>query len=493
MCKRKNKNQNVNNSNKIKKINNFHYIPMNEKKQATTKKIPLKIIKQELKKQKLYLNFKIFHKIRKSKNFIGSYITDINLVNKVILFINLLLIFNLLILLNIQMVISEKNINKIYLNYSSITLKIKGPGTQNIFSSQFSEPYPDIIYINEERIENIKNNYYLNETENIVKLVWSNSINNCNKLFDGCKNITYIDLSNFDFSEGISANCMFGGCITLEKIIFPSSQTVKVTDLGGIFTGCESLTSLDLSKFDTSLASDFGHTFKNCKSLTSLNLSNFLRGSIRKKLYGMFQYCENLIYLNLESCSFDYISNKDYFLEGTRNMIICSNHDVIKNIARDNNCINIDCSENWQSKIKRFNTENNECITTDCQRINYKYEYLYKCYDKCPDGTYNNNYKCEKCHPDCKLCDKPADINNSNCKSCSSSSKFLKFGNCVDNCINGYYTEKNDMSNKICKCDLEKCFKCTEESLNNNLCVSCNEGYYPKYEEIQNDNSYHKV
>ena len=171
-------------------------------------------------------------------------------------------------------------------------------------------------------------------------------------------------------------------------------------------------------------------------------------------------------------------------------MIICSNHDFITNIVSNNNCIEIDCSDNWQSKIKRFNTENNECITTDCQRINYKYEYLYKCYDKCPDGTYNNNYKCEKCHPDCKLCDKSPEINNSNCKLCSSSSKFLKFGNCVDNCINGYYIEENDISNKICKCDLEKCFKCTEESLNNNLCVSCNEGYYPKYEEIQNGNSY---
>ena len=308
MSKRKNKNQNVNNSNKINKINNFHFIPMIEKKKITIKKIPHEMIEQELKKQKLYLNVKIFHKIRKSKNFICSSITDIILIKKIILFINLFLIFNLIIIFNIQMVITEKNINKIYLNLSSITLKIKGSGTQNIISSEFSGPHPDSIYVNEEIIENINNNYYFIGTENIVKLVWNNSINNCNKLFDGCKNITYIDLSNFDFSGGISANCMFGGCISLQKIIFPSSQT---TNLGGIFTGCESLASLDLSNFDTSLASDFGNAFKNCKSLTSLNLYNFLRGSIRKKLYGMFQYCENLIYLNLESCSWE-VSERNY-------------------------------------------------------------------------------------------------------------------------------------------------------------------------------------
>ena len=117
------------------------------------------------------------------------------------------------------MVISEKNIYKIYLNYSSITLKIKGPGTQNIISSEFSGLYPDIFYINEERIENINNNYYFNETENIVKLIWNDRINNCNKLFDGCQNITFIDLSNFDFSEGISANSMFSVCTSLQKII----------------------------------------------------------------------------------------------------------------------------------------------------------------------------------------------------------------------------------------------------------------------------------
>ena len=80
MSKRKNKNRNINNSNKINKINNFHYISMIEKKKTKIKKIPREIIKQEIKKQKLYLNVKIFHKIRKSKNFICSSITDIILI-----------------------------------------------------------------------------------------------------------------------------------------------------------------------------------------------------------------------------------------------------------------------------------------------------------------------------------------------------------------------------------------------------------------------------
>ena len=160
MSKIKMKYQNENNKNKKNVIKNTHYIPLIEKMQFAFKKNPLKIIEQEKIIQKFYLNLDNYHEISIFIIFIHFIISKIILKKKAILFINWFLIFNLIILLNIQMVISEKNINKIYLNSSSITLKIKGPGTQNIISSEFSGPHPDSIYINEEIIENINNNYY---------------------------------------------------------------------------------------------------------------------------------------------------------------------------------------------------------------------------------------------------------------------------------------------------------------------------------------------
>ena len=114
-----------------------------------------------------------------------------------------------------------------------------------------------------------------------------------------------------------------------------------------------------------------------------------------------------------------------------------------------------------------------------------------KCYEPCPDGTYHNtnNYTCEDCHKDCKTCNKGPDNDNMNCKSCFPY-KFLKYGNCVLDCINGYYIDEYDPSIKICKCDLIKCYKCSLESYQLNLCITCNKesGYYQKYNEINNNN-----
>ena len=68
--------------------------------------------------------------------------------------------------------------------------------------------------------ETVNDKYDFNETENNIKLVWENKINNCNCLFQNCGNIIKIDFSNFDFSLGITGNCMFLGCTSLTEIIF---------------------------------------------------------------------------------------------------------------------------------------------------------------------------------------------------------------------------------------------------------------------------------
>ena len=83
-----------------------------------------------------------------------------------------------------------------------------------------------MIYINGIKQSTINYSYYLNETDNSVSLIWNNSIDSCFCMFYGCKDITEIDLSNFNTSE--------------------------VTDMYNMFYGCSSLSSLDVSNFDTS-------------------------------------------------------------------------------------------------------------------------------------------------------------------------------------------------------------------------------------------------
>ena len=110
----------------------------------------------------------------------------------------------------------------------------------------------------------------------------------------------------------------------------------------------------------------------------------------------------------------------------------------------------------------------------------------FKCFEYCPNKINNSINKCQYCHPDCRECDDSSNENNSNCKSCSSSKKYLKYGKCVDSCINGYYNDTEDSSIKICKCDLLNCSICSIESLYYNSCITCNEE--EEYFQIYNDN-----
>ena len=173
-----------------------------------------------------------------------------------------------------------------------------------------------------------------------------------------------------------------------------------------------------------------------------------------------------------------------------KNFVICNNDKRIIEEIYKYGCPIIDCSDNWRQNQKKINLENGECVNDCSETNNSKYNYKNECYENCPNRTYNNNYICEDCHPDCSTCEKGPDLNSTNCITCINPDKYLNLGNCVSNCSKGYYNDEYDSSIKICNCDLDKCNKCSKESYEKNLCISCNDGYYPKFEEINFDNSY---
>ena len=164
------------------------------------------------------------------------------------------------------------------------------------------------------------------------------------------------------------------------------------------------------------------------------------------------------------------------------------NEELIDKI-KSNDCNTFDCSDN-PYKLKKKIYENNKCID-NCLSTEFKYEYKFGCISYCLNETYNNNYICEDCHKDCKECDGPYTINKSNCLSCVSEDKYLYFGNCIDECqrANSYYFN-GSINQNICKCELIQCKTCSIESLNQNLCTSCDteEGYYPKYDDLYVNN-----
>ena len=389
--------------------------------------------------------------------------------------------------------------HRIFNSYNSIiTIKVQGSGIQSIFyggstCSAGTFTRPKEIHINNIKQDNIMDKYNFINSTNFVKLIWNNTISNCNCLFQDCINIIEIDFSEFDFSTGLYGYQMFYNCKSLTSLNFNSYKwTIKIYNLASMFTYCESLTSLDITNFEISLIHDTSRMFEGCHSLISLDLSNF-NNDYLTNCQNMFSDCPNLIYVDLRNAHYcNYGANVNGFLSGSQNIVFCTYCTRIEPIIDSHNCAVKDCTINWRQSQLKINLADNTCVSDCSLTTNNKYLYLSKCYVSCPEGTYTENLECKDCHPDCKTCIKPEDLNGSNCQLCKSSDKCLKKGNCIpiSESKNGYYLDENDNSIKICKCDLIKCSKCSEESLKINLCLTCNEGYYPKENDNHNKNSF---
>ena len=89
-------------------------------------------------------------------------------------------------------------------------------------------------------------------------------------MFDGCENLTTLDLSNFDTSKLDSMWCMFLNCENLTSLDLSSFDTSKVKNMYSMFENCYNLTELDLSSFDTSKVENMRNMFWGCENLTTI-------------------------------------------------------------------------------------------------------------------------------------------------------------------------------------------------------------------------------
>ena len=423
--------------------------------------------------------------------------------------------------------------------YSYITLTI-GKGENYVYSKSYDFDTPEIVYINENKKELVNKSYTFEETENSVILIWEKPIKNCEGMFESCdkiieinlthfdtsqvtnmhhmfydcNNLKYLDISNLDTSKVENMGAMFYNCSSLESIDLSNFNTSNNRNIGTMFMGCSSLKSINLSNFDTSKTKYFDNLFNGCSNLTSISLANFntsnaiymenmfqdctslitiefqnLDLSTAEKTDNMFKNCENLLYINFKNLKpKNNILKYNFFNDCPKNITIClENNELIDKIKTDD-CNTFDCSDNWYQLRKKI-YENDKC-TDNCYLTEYKYEYNFKCYSTCFNGTYNNNYICENCHEDCRTCDGPYTKNNSNCLSCLSENKYLYLGNCIDICPKNYSYYNETISQNICDCELIQCKTCSIESLNKNLCISCDteEGYYPIYDDLYINN-----
>ena len=104
----------------------------------------------------------------------------------------------------------------------------------------------------------------------IIILSSSENISSLESIFDGCKNLTYVDLSNLNTQNVTNMSNMFYNCENLTMIVGLSSlNTRNVTDMSLMFLGCNSLTTLDLSGFNTKNVTSMYNIFK-CNNLKKI-------------------------------------------------------------------------------------------------------------------------------------------------------------------------------------------------------------------------------
>jgi len=176
-------------------------------------------------------------------------------------------------------------------------------------------------------------------------------------MFEGCYNLTSLDVSNFDTGNVTDMDGMFGGCSSLTSLDVSNFDTKNVTDMGGMFGGCSSLTSLDISSFNTSKVTDMDGMFSDCSSLTSLDVSNFDTGNVID-MDGMFWGCSSLTSLDVSNFDTKNVTDMGGMFGGCSSLasLDISSFDTSK--VTDMDGMFSDCSSLTSLDVSNFDTGN---------------------------------------------------------------------------------------------------------------------------------------
>lgn len=149
--------------------------------------------------------------------------------------------------------------------------------------------------------------YDLNEGENysdwfykrsvITKVVFDASFANarptsCYMWFDGCSNLTTIEgIEYFNTENVTNMRYMFDDCKSLKSLDLTNFNTENVTDMYYMFAYCTSLESLDLTNFNTAKVTNMAGMFQSCSALKTIYASDkFVTGQVTESTC-MFSDC----------------------------------------------------------------------------------------------------------------------------------------------------------------------------------------------------------
>ena len=109
---------------------------------------------------------------------------------------------------------------------------------------------------------------------------WTFSGSSIERMFEGCKLLTRLDLRNFDMDNVRAATNMFAGCSSLREVLVDGWNLERLSVADSMFYNCTSLQSLDTSKWNLGNLSNGSSMFQNCTSLQSLDTSKWNLGNL---------------------------------------------------------------------------------------------------------------------------------------------------------------------------------------------------------------------
>lgn len=139
----------------------------------------------------------------------------------------------------------------------------------------------------------------------------TSQVTNMGNMFNGCENLTQLDVSGFDTSQVTNMAIMFNNCANLKSLDVGNFETGQVTDMSWMFSECYSLSELNLNSFDTSQVTNMKCMFQFCLNLAELDLSSFDTGRVTD-MAAMFSTCNNLSELNISSFDTSQVTSMSY-------------------------------------------------------------------------------------------------------------------------------------------------------------------------------------
>ena len=114
------------------------------------------------------------------------------------------------------------------------------------------------------------------------------------RLFEGCTNLTYVNMNNWINGRVTHTGSMFRDCTSLKTIDMEDWDKTNLVNITGMFSGCSSLSTIKgVENLIGPKVTIGDYIFSNCSSLTEIDISGW-----DNRIYdmrGMFNGCSNLI------------------------------------------------------------------------------------------------------------------------------------------------------------------------------------------------------